>query len=60
MEAKAIELIDSIALACRTISSDHVRTDPVPGGDIPNAYDDRDGRRRVACEACDDDAYLGG
>ena len=52
MEAKAIESIDSIALACRTISSDHVQIDPIPGGAIPSstmiktavAADDRDGR----------------
>ena len=46
MEAKAIESADSIALACRTISSDHVRIDPVPGGAIPIVHDDRDGSRR--------------
>ena len=50
MEAKAIESTDSIALVCQTISSDHIRTDPVPGGAIPNVYDNRDGRRRAACE----------
>ena len=60
MEAKAIESIDSIALACGTISSDHVRIDPVPGGAIPIVYDHRDGRRRAACTACDAAAYLGG
>ena len=51
MEAKAIESIDSIALAWRTIISDHVRIYPVPDGAIPIVYDDRDGRRRAACDS---------
>ena len=46
MEAKAIESTDLIALACRTISSDHVRIDTIPSGAIPIVYDDRDGRCR--------------
>ena len=46
MEAKAIESIDSIALACLTISQDHILIDRSPGSAIPIVYDDRDGRRR--------------
>ena len=46
MEAKAIESIDSIALTCRTISSDHVQIDLIPGGAILIFHDNRDGRRR--------------
>ena len=51
MEAKAIESIDSIALACLIISRDHLIIDPSPGGAIPIVYDDRDGRRRAACDS---------
>ena len=50
MEVTAIKLIDSIALACRTISSDHVQIDPVPSSAIPIVYDDQDGRCRAACD----------
>ena len=48
MEAKAIESIDSIAPACRTISQDPLLMDRSPGSAIPIVYDDRDGRRRAA------------
>ena len=50
MEAKAIESIDLIALACLTISQDHILIDRSPGGAIPIVYDDRDGHRRAACD----------
>ena len=50
MEAKAIESVDSIALACLTISQDHVLIDRSPGSAIPIVYDDRDGCRRAACD----------
>ena len=46
MEAKAIELIDLIALTCQTISLDHVLIYPSIGGGIPIVHDDRYGRRR--------------
>ena len=46
MEAKAIELIDLIAFACRTTSLVHLLMDPSPGGAIPIALVDQDGRRR--------------
>ena len=48
MEAKAIESIDSIALAFLIISQDHVLIDRSPGSAVPIVYDDRDGRRRAA------------
>ena len=51
MEAKAIESIDSIALACLIISRDHLLIDRSPGGAIPIVYDDQDGRRRAACDS---------
>ena len=50
MEAKAIKSVDLIAPACRTISQDHLLIDRSPGGAIPIVYDDRDGRRRAACD----------
>ena len=46
MEAKAIESIDLIALACLIISQDHLLIDRSPGSAIPIVYDDRDGRCR--------------
>ena len=51
MEAKAIKTVDLIALACRTISQDHLLIDRSPGGAIPIVYDDRDGRCRAACDS---------
>ena len=51
MEAKAIKSVDLIAPACRTISQDHLLIDRSPGGAIPIVYDDRDGRRRAACDS---------
>merc|ERR1711966_143241 len=50
MEAKAIKSVDLIAPACRTISQDYLLIDRSPGGAIPIVYDDRDGRRRAACD----------
>ena len=50
MEAKAIKSIDLIALACLIISEDHLLIDRSPGGAIPIVYNDRDGRRRAACD----------
>ena len=50
MEAKAIKSVDLIAPACRTISQDYLLIDLSPGGAIPIVYDDRDGRRRAACD----------
>ena len=58
MEAKAIESIDSIALAYQTISSDHVRIDPVSRGAIPIVYDDQDGLTGRHATACDDDVEI--
>ena len=60
MEAKAIKSIDSIDLACLIISQDHLLIDRSPGSAIPIVYDDRDGRRRAACDGVRRAAYLGG
>ena len=46
MEAKSIESIDLIALACRTISSEHILIDHSPSGAILIVNDNRDGHRR--------------
>ena len=43
--AKAIVLINLIALTCQTISLDHIRIDPGLGGAIAIVHGDREGRR---------------
>ena len=50
METKTIKSIDLIALACRTISSDHVLLDPSPGGAISIVHDDRGRHRTLSIE----------
>ena len=52
LEFEGASEMEAKALACQTISSDHLQIDPIPGGAILIVYDDRDGRRARLSGQC--------